>query len=182
MNLLIRCGEEAYWPIGSIHDAGWAECREDGVEVRSEILAVPALPAGLGDHAGDLASDVRVLCELADVFTPGGELASGNLRLGDVIEDEALVWQSFDELDRSGKLAGVDQNVIGQIEFLQASDAAEEFRAQHEGVIGFVLHDVANADEARVSGELSELLIDACTAEIDPADNAADERVFGRER
>ena len=45
---------------------------------------------------------------------PLADFARGEIRLRDVIEHEGLVRESFGEFDRGGKLAGVNQDVVGE--------------------------------------------------------------------
>ncbi len=141
----------------------------------------PAAPVGLGDHAGELAGDVGERGEGAQAGRPGIDSVVADVGLGDVIEDEALVRESARELERGGELARVDEDVVGEIERGEGGDAALEVGAEHEVVVGLVLHDVADAAEFLVHGEASELVADVDRAEVDPADHAADEVVLRRE-
>jgi hypothetical protein len=64
---------------------------------------------------------------------------------------------------------------------LQLRDAAHETGSQQKIVVGFVLDNMAHADEARVVGEAGEVFGEIVTAQVDPAHNALDEMMTGSE-
>ena len=57
------------------------------------------------------------------------------------------------QLDRGGELSRVDEDVVGEVERCEGGDAALEVGAEHEAVVGLVLHDVADAAQLPVRGE-----------------------------
>ena len=50
---------------------------------------------------------------------------------------------------------------------------------QHEALIGLGLHDVAEAAELVLVGEKLQALADLGVAQVNPAYDSADERIFG---
>jgi hypothetical protein len=66
-------------------------------------------------------------------------------------------------------LAGIDQDVVGEVKFPKEADSAKEVGAEEELVVGFVLNDMADANELRVAGESFEIRGDMGGTEVDPA-------------
>ena len=67
-----------------------------------------------------------------------------------MIQDEWLIRKALNQLDRCGELPRIDEQIVGQIEFLQTADSLDESSADEEAVIGLILGDVTNADEFRM--------------------------------
>ena len=74
------------------------------------------------------------------------------------------------------KLTCVHEDVVREIEPRERRDAATERRTRQK-IVRLRLHDVADADEARVPRHAFQLRLDAGRLQIHPADNAGDERV-----
>src|SRR5438094_4193406 len=94
-----------------------------------------------------------------------------------MIEDEAMPREPPHELDRDRKVPRIDEDVVGEAELLQQSDAPPEVGSQQEAVVGLALHDVPHADEPRVIPKTLELRAGLRRAQVDPADDARYEGV-----
>ncbi len=175
-DLFIGGSESANRPIRTEHQAAGSEGIDDEVEEGGEVGGLPVLMIGFGDHAGDLADEVWEGGELADQRGPGFEGAGLDEGFGDVIEDEGLGGEPFDQANGGGQLAWVDKEVVGESEILEQGDPAQKIGSQEEGVIGFILHHVTDPDEAGVAGESFEIPSDLGGAEIDPPDHTEDAR------
>jgi hypothetical protein len=68
--------------------------------------------------------------------------------------------QLLDHLGRGGQVFRKEQQVVGQIEFLQVGEAATESGPQYKVVVGLVMDNVTNADEFWVFRAGLELLTD----------------------
>ena len=79
------------------------------------------------------------------------------------------------QFERLRQLPLVDEDVVRQTELRERGDPALEVRAQHEAG-RLVLHDVADAAQPRVRRQRRSCSATSARAEIDPADDAADER------
>lgn len=93
-----------------------------------------------------------------------------------MVEDEALVGEACGELGGDGEMAGINKDVVGKIEFGESGNAAEKVGMEEEAVVGLALDNVADADEMRIESELGEIVAERGRAEIDPANDAGDER------
>ncbi len=80
-------------------------------------------------------------------------------------------------LECRGKLAGEDQDVVGEVAPAEPVNAAQKVVLEHERVIRLILHDVADADELRVVAENLQLFVNHRATQVHPADDAADDRV-----
>ena len=111
------------------------------------------MPLGLGHHGRKLAGNVGQFRQLVQILLPGCEQLLGDFWLGEVIEDEGLLGELLYQLYRDFKVPGKEQQVIGEVEFLQLRDATAEVRPQHEIVVGFVVDYVAHANELGMRGK-----------------------------
>ena len=62
--------------------------------------------------------------------------------------------------------------------FLQHFQAAQYGLPDDEIVVRFILRDVADADELRVAAQVEDLFLAGRTRQIDPADDAGNERIL----
>src|ERR1700756_5095763 len=89
--------------------------------------------------------------------TPCFNLSTLDRRLGQMIEHKTLLRESLNKFCRHWKMFGVDQDVIGKVEFLQPCDALKKIRAQEEAIVRFRLHNVTDTYQFGISGELAKL-------------------------
>src|SRR6185436_19513583 len=102
-----------------------------------------------------------------------------DVRLRDVIDDEALLWESANELQRGREPSRIDQDVVRELELAERSDPALEVRAKQE-VIRLGLDDVAKADQLGLVRKLFYRGAHVGRAEVDPPHHALDEVVLAR--
>src|SRR5580700_9209791 len=140
----IRRRREAYRPVGANHQTIRSERCEGNVEEWNDLRGLPMLPISFGYQAREFAEYVGEVGEARDPLGPGIEFAVFDGRLGQMIEDEALAGEALDKFSSDGKMFGVNQNVIGEIELLERGNAAEKLWPQKEAIIGLALRDVAN--------------------------------------
>jgi len=62
-----------------------------------------------------------------------------------MIKDEALAWETFHKLRGDGKMFGVDQDIVSQVELLKRGNSPQKFWLQQEPVVRFTLDDVSDA-------------------------------------
>jgi hypothetical protein len=74
-------------------------------------------------------------------------------------------------------MSRVDEKVVGNAAGRKLAQAVDHARLHEPGVVGFALDEVPDALELRVRGDLVELPPDVAARQIDPCDNARDERV-----
>ena len=110
----------------------------------------------------------------------GSERVVPDSRFAQVIEHEGLVRQPRGQRQRRRQLTFEDEDVVGQAAPGEPADAADDVLTL-EKVIGLGLCDVAHAAEERIGAELVERRVEARRTQIDPADNAPDDRVTPRE-
>ena len=91
--------------------------------------------------------------------------------LGDVIEDEGLLWEVFRQADGRLELLRINQDIVSQSMGMELRDPALEILPQHEVVVRLFLDDMTDTDELRVGGEAREVDFDAIGAQVDPADD-----------
>src|SRR5687768_4772569 len=96
-----------------------------------------------------------------------------------MIENEALSRESRYQLSCDTKMFGINQEVVGQIASFQQGNPAEERRTQHELVVQLGLHDMPHTDELWSVDEWLELFRGVRSLQIDPANDARNERVLG---
>src|SRR5205085_5050996 len=101
-------------------------------------------------------------------------VAAADVRLAEMVKDEALPRKCARESHGGGQLARVHQDVVRQIEAFEPFDPGEKRRAV-EKAIGLSLHDVPHACEARAAGEPLEIRLDALGLQVDPADDPGNE-------
>ena len=90
----------------------------------------PVGPVGLGDHARELAGDVRQGAERLHQRRPGVDLARGDRRFGEVVDDEAHVGKRLRRRQRRRQLARADQDVVGQTGVTHRGQPALHVRTQ----------------------------------------------------
>ena len=117
----------------------------------------------------------------ADIALPITDETVFDEGLGDVIEHKGLLRKSLDELNGDGNMPRVEQQIIAKAVSLKRRQPAQEVATEHEAVVGFVVHDVADADQARVRGIALQLHLDVIGAHVQPADHAANPIVFVRQ-
>ena len=98
-----------------------------------------------GDHPRQLAKNILSARQFANVCAPGFEYAVANAGFGDVIQDEDLGWMAVHEGNSGGQLTLEDQNVVDEAVAFEERDTRVEIRAQQEGIVGFVLNNMAEA-------------------------------------
>ena len=76
----------------------------------------------------------------------------------------------------------VEQQIVTQIVALQRRQPAQEVAAEHKAVVRFIVHDMTDADHARMVSEALELRFDIVSAHVYPADNAANQIILLSER
>ena len=170
------CG--ANWPVGTNHEAFRAEGFEDDIEIRPEMFDAPVAPARFSDHAGDFAEEIGCLREDADVRAPRIESTACDGRLGDMVEDEALLREAVDELDSCFELPRIDKDVVCEVEGSQMGYALLKVGAEEE-VVGLVLDDMTDADQFWIAGKVVQQGVDVGRAQVDPSHDAADEVMAG---
>ena len=98
--------------------------------------------------------------------------------LSQVVEHERLLGQARHQLHRRRQLLRIEQQVVGEATRVQLLESADELFAQEKPRIGLVLHDMPHTHEFFPRHELSQLTLYVDTPQIDPADNAADQRML----
>jgi hypothetical protein len=84
----------------------------------------------------------------ADSLCPEVDFTEHDRRLGHVVENEPLAREPLYKLSSDRKVARIDRDVIGQIEFFEPGNARQEFRLQQETLIELRLHDVGGCRPA----------------------------------
>src|SRR5271166_5234371 len=93
-----------------------------------------------------------------------------------MIENKALAREAPYELGGYRKVFAVNQDVVGKIELFQRGYAAQKIRLQQESIVGLTLHDVANADQPRLSSQDLQLRPNVRRPQINPADHPENPR------
>ena len=75
-------------------------------------------------------------------------------------------------------MARKEQQIVAQVVGFERSQTAQEVAAEHEAVVGFIVHDMTDADHTRMPGEALQLRLDIISAQVHPADHATDEIVL----
>ena len=99
-----------------------------------------------------------------------------DLRLGNVIKNEDLVWMAIDKTDSLFELTFEDQHVVNEALRLECLNAAIKCFAVEEA-IGLTLHDVTHGFEFVCALIAIEHFSDICICEWHPADYTFDEVV-----
>src|SRR5207245_2736829 len=105
------------------HQALRAEAVERDVEIRLQRSRRPLSPIGLGDEPGHLGPDVRPRRERPQVARPRLDRAGANIRLPEVIEDEALRRKAIRELRRDLQMSTIYKDVVGEAELFEQREA-----------------------------------------------------------
>src|SRR6266566_4470664 len=79
-------------------------------------------------------------------------------------------------------MATVDQDVVGEVEFLETLESAQERGLQQKPIVRLALHDVSKAHELRMTADRFENGADVWRSQVDPSDDAGDERMRISER
>src|ERR1017187_6303825 len=103
---------------------------------------------------------------------PGIDVGTLERRLGKMSEDKALEREPLSKLGGYWKMLGVNQNVVSQIEFFEDGNTAQEIGLQQEAIVGLALHNVADADQFRISSDDVQLRPDVWRAQVGPSDHA----------
>jgi hypothetical protein len=88
-----------------------------------------------------------------------------------MIEDKAL-----HEFGGGRKVLGVNQDVIGKIEFFEDGNAAQEVRLEKKAIVGLALHDVADPDQLRILSHNLQLRSNVRGPQVGPANHAENRR------
>src|SRR5262249_21563854 len=96
-------------------------------------------------------------------------------------EDETEAREARHALRGGLQMAGVDEDVVGEVLLLREGKAFPEVVAQEKAVVRLALDDVAEADELPLSPEAVELGRGFRRAQVDPTDHSQDEGVLPRE-
>ena len=167
--------EQGDRPIGAEHHALRAECFINRFKVGAQQFKIPGFSVHFGEHAGNLAVDVFALGQLADAGCPVGvEVSRNDAWLGDVIDDERLVWMHVHKLDRLRQVFPENQEIVSEIVFREVADACVEVGAEDEIIVRLVMDDMAHAAKFRMRGVAFQKWFAAILAERDPADHGLD--------
>ena len=142
---LIRRCQKADGPIRAGHQAFGPEGFQDDFEIGQQVRKAPLRPVSFGHHPGKLAKNIFSARQFADVGAPWFEHAVANAGLGEVIQDEDLGGMAVHEENGCGQLTLKDQNVVDEAVTLEKRDTGVEIRAEEEGIVGFVLNNMAQA-------------------------------------
>src|SRR5713101_5180957 len=93
-----------------------------------------------------------------------------------MVQDKALPGKPLYELGSYRKISGVNEDVVGKIEFLQHRNTAQKIWLKQE-IIGLALDNVANPDEFWISCERFQLRPQTRGTQIDPADDSKNEEL-----
>jgi len=94
-----------------------------------------------------------------------------------MVEHVGLFGGQAGERCCGGKLVGNEEQVVGEAEVVQGSQAAAKFRPEHELSVGLILHHMPHADKPRMVGEGPQLLGNIGGSQIDPAHHPPDQRM-----
>src|SRR5271167_2596911 len=109
------------------------------------------LPVGFGDQSRQFAKHMRKCRQTLDPLRPGVDIPTLDPGLREMIEHKPLAREAFHKLGGDRKMFGVNQDVVGEIEFLQRRNAAQEFRLQQEATVRFTLYHVTDTDKFWIS-------------------------------
>jgi hypothetical protein len=105
----------------------------------------------------------------------------GDVGLGAVIDHDPELGIEWQELPQRRQMRRLHQGIEGEPQMLQPGDGGPDRRAQHPFRIGDVLDHRAEALQLWMSGEPVDLGGGDGGFEIDPADDAFDERRLRRD-
>src|SRR6266496_588415 len=117
-HLRVPCSNLAHRPIGTDHQALRAKSLQGDFEIGREVLWLPGVPVGFGDHARQLAEDVGKLRELASVRGPRLSGLCLDQRLRQVIEHEELARETLNKFDRNRQVSRENQDVVCEMKLL----------------------------------------------------------------
>ncbi len=89
-----------------------------------QVIGLPGVPVGLGDHARDLAPGVVDLAERPDQVGPRLQFAVADRRFGEVVDDESCVAHLAGQRQRRRQLARSHQQVVDKSGRADRPDAA----------------------------------------------------------
>src|SRR5205085_1088232 len=92
--------------------------------------------------------------ERANIVFPRPPLAAANVRLGEMIEHEALAGEPRDAFSGRRQMPPVYKEIERQVEFRQNAKPFKHVGPYQKAVVRFGLHDVPNADKLRTRGKL----------------------------
>ena len=169
--------EQADRPICPEAETLGPEYFEGPLEVVLQSGLIDLAVGHLSYHSADLyGADIVSLCErshavLPFIFNPP-VVDNG---LGNVIDDEGLTGVPVNELKSLRQMPLKDKDIVDEIVILELGNAAIEFSAEYEVVIGFVLYYVTHSLELVMLGEAVEVVGDLGISERNPAHYSPDE-------
>src|SRR6267378_131820 len=93
-----------------------------------------------------------------------------------MVQDKALPGKPLYELRSYRKISGVNEDVIGKIEFFQHRNTAQKIWLKQK-IIGLALDNVANPDEFWISCERFQLRAQTRGTQVDPAYDSKNEGI-----
>ena len=120
--------------------------------------------------------------ERAQIARPPVDRAPADVRLRQMIQHEALPREPRRELAGNAQMATIYEDVVREVELFEARKAGDERRAHEKAVVGLGLRDMTDANELRMPRHGLEIRTHADRLQIDPADDARDERMRVGER
>jgi hypothetical protein len=122
----VRRRNQAYRPIGTNHQSAGPKGVEGNIQVRSNVLGLPVMAVSFGDQPREFAEYMRKCREPPNPCCPWLNVARLNRRLGHVIENKTKTGKSFHKIGGYGKMARVNQDVVGKIKLLKQRNATKE--------------------------------------------------------
>jgi hypothetical protein len=171
---VIAAGQIHHRPIASPHQPGGPEGLQQQIEIAGQIARLP-IGRRLGDQPRDLAIDVVVARDLPHLPGPIIELATGDVGLGAMVDDDAQLGIERQEAPQRLQMPGLHQCIEGQAQMLHMRHRRSDGGAQHPFGIGDVLDHRPEALELRMLGQPVDLRGAGGRFEIDPADDPFDE-------
>src|SRR5262249_3677228 len=144
--------------------------------VRPQQSRRPRPPVGFRYEAREFARDVRQRGQLSELSPPFTIAAPADVRFAQMIEYEWLPRIRTCERNRLRELTGVDEDVVHESRSLELLERRQKPGTRKKAV-RLRLHDVPDADERGSVSKLRELPLDVVSLQIDPADNAGNERI-----
>ena len=118
-----------------------------------------------------------MLRESLQVGPPAVDLFCLDLRLAQMIKHKRLFRHETRQFDSGRQLVGKDEQVVGEAKLVQRPEAANKVVTQQKPRIGLVLNNMPYPDEFWGGGKSCQVLGDCGTPQVDPADDALDERI-----
>jgi hypothetical protein len=117
-----------------------------------------------------------------DPVSPGDGVFPGKVRFAEVIENDGVLIMTLAEASGGLKVGVLDQQVIRQASGLQQANTPRKRRVLDEQRRrGFVLNQMAEADQFRGFSPLFQLPLKVRGAQVDPADHADDPTMLFRQ-